>query len=143
MVSPHGTAETQFALFLLRSEMLLHAAVLLLAASAAQAATIAADSPLVHWVGRTLAPGDGSVRYDWLGTAARVTVSGATYLRAVIKPSFSSTAHATRSFVWLTTQNFTPVGYPEALFWISPSQSVGQLLYRGSTANERSGDCGL
>ena len=104
------------------------AAALLLLLAAPQyahaASNITANSTLVHWAGRTLAGrDDGSIKFDWVGTSARVTLQGASYLRAGIRTEFALATDASRAFVYVTSQNWSPYGYPEANIWISQLQT--------------------
>jgi hypothetical protein len=45
---------------------------------------VAADSPLVRWVGRTAAPGSGRVFFDWEGVSASLSLTNFSYLVANI-----------------------------------------------------------
>lgn len=99
---------------------------LLLLASARGETFLPADDALVRWSGRTvegIAP--GSIRFDWLGVSARVSVKDATWVTVIATTTAPTTG--TRMRAYTSDQGFGL--YPLVSFWVSPHAANETLIF--------------
>eukprot|EP00040_Diaphanoeca_grandis_P003692 m.25596 g.25596 ORF g.25596 m.25596 type:complete len:411 (-) comp15077_c0_seq1:130-1362(-) len=93
--------------------------------------TLLAGDPKVDWSGRRTINSDSSVSFDWLGVSARVGVTDATWVSAIVVSAQTSFRRGTRIKVYISDQDF-PL-YPQTQFWVGPNASVEGNLMSNST----------
>lgn len=81
---------------------------------------IPAGNPMVDWSGRHVVNADRTVSFDWLGVTARLSVTDASYVSAVVTSDAST--RGTRIKVYMANQGF-PL-YPLVQFWVPPTRSA-------------------
>lgn len=81
-----------------------------------------ADSPLVNWIGRVQKPGDGSVRYDWVGVGAQLAFSGS---RLWANYTVTGLGSSIKTAVYQYNQNWY---YPESIAWVNPASGNDALF---------------
>jgi hypothetical protein len=105
------------------------------AAAPGSSSFLPAGDALVRWSGRT-APGaaPGSVRFDWLGVSARVSVRHATWVTVVATTTAPTTG--TRLRAYTSDQGGL---YPLVSFYVSPHAANETLLFAVDNATTEPG----